>query len=258
MPAGDENSTKTEKLLINQLRTLGVRPGGILLVHSSLRSLGALEDGAETVIRALLAAVGEEGLLLLPGLSYRTVHAGHPVFDLLETPVCVGALPEYFRRREGTLRSIHPTHSLCGVGKRAASLLGEHHLDNTPCGRHSPYFKLKEAGGQILFIGCGMRPNTSMHGVEELSEPPYLFRGEVDYEIHQAGRVRRMTVRSHHFAGYEQRYDRLAALLDDRELYTGKLLEADCHLVEAAPMWEKAHASLLENPFFFVDPIPEP
>lgn len=247
-----------ENTIIDQLRTLGVRPGGILFVHSSLRSLGPLEDGAETVIRSLLGAVGEEGALLLPGLSYRTVHAGHPVFDLQDTPVCVGALPEYFRKRPGTLRSIHPTHSVCGVGRHAAALLAEHHLDNTPCGPHSPYSKLREAGGQILFIGCGMRPNTSMHGVEEWSEPPYLFDGEVDYEIRHAGAIRRMTVRSHNFAGYEQRYDRLAALLDDGELHTGKVLEATCHLVEAAPMWEKAHGCLVEDPFFFVDPIPEP
>ncbi len=247
-----------EKKMIDQLRALGVRAGSDLLVHSSLRSLGPLEGGAETVIRSLLGAVGEEGTLLLPGLSYRTVHAAHPVFDLLETPVCVGALPEYFRRRAGTQRSIHPTHSVCGLGRRAAVLLAEHQLDHSPCGRHSPYYKLKEEGGQILFIGCGLRPNTSMHGVEELSEPPYLFNGMVDYDIRQAGAVRRMRVRSHNFAGFEQRYDRLATLLGEGELHTGKLLKATCHLVEARPMWEKAHARLLENPLFFVDPVPEP
>src|SRR5690606_7869867 len=104
-----------------------------------------------------------------------------PEFDLVRTPSNVGTLAEYFRTRPGTIRSLHPTHSICGTGKRTAELLADHARDFTPCGPHSPLTKLPEVGGQILMLGCSLRPNTSMHGVEELVEPPYLFGPDVPY-----------------------------------------------------------------------------
>ena len=97
------------------LSALGVRRGGVLLVHSSLRSLGYVPGGAETVIRGLLHALGEEGTLLLPSLSYDHATPRNPYFDIRRTPSNVGAIAEYFRQRPGTLRSMHPTHSVCGT-----------------------------------------------------------------------------------------------------------------------------------------------
>jgi aminoglycoside 3-N-acetyltransferase len=241
--------------LVEQLQRLGVREGGVLLVHASLRSLGRVEGGAETVIQALLAAVGPRGTLLLPALSYQTVTAANPNFDVRQTPSCVGALTEYFRRRAGTLRSIHPTHSVCGVGLRTGELLRGHEEDTTPCGPHSPFHKLPRYDGQILFLGCGLRPNTSMHAVEEVVQPPYLFAYPVIYDIVDAtGRLSTMKVRRHNFRGWRQRYDRLANLLDGSALQTGKVLQAGCHLVEARAMWPAAVAKLRQDPFFFVEP----
>lgn len=107
-----------------------------------MRSLGKVPGGAETVVLGMLQALGEDGTLLMPALSYAHIDAENPVFDVLNTPSCVGALPEYFRTRPGTIRSVHPTHSVCGVGIQAESLLKNHHLDTTPCGEHSPLSRI--------------------------------------------------------------------------------------------------------------------
>ena len=243
--------------LTNNLRDLGVREQGVLLVHSSLRSIGNLSGGAETVIRVLLDVLGEHGTLLMPALSYATVRSANPYFDVRTTPSCVGALTEYFRLRDGTLRSIHPTHSVCGLGPQAHNLLSNHENDITPCGPNSPFHKLPHYNGQILFLGCGLRPNTSMHAIEELSEPPYLFSDILEYEITDAdGKVSTMAIRRHNFNGWVQRYDRLAQILDKSTICTGKVLDADCHLVEATTMWPAAAEKLQENPLFFVDRAP--
>lgn len=245
--------------LVADLLALGVRRGGVLLVHASLRSMGPLPGGAESVIRALLAALGPRGTLLMPALSYASVRSSHPVFDARQTPSCVGALPEYFRTRPGTQRSIHPTHSVSGVGRLAGELLGDHERDATPVGPHSPFTRLPDVHGQILFLGCGLRPNTSMHGVEERVVPPYLFGEPLDYQITRAdGSQGTMRVRRHNFQGWEQRYDRLENLLAEPNLRRGPLLRASSHLVETSAMWPAALAALRADPLYFVDPIPAP
>jgi aminoglycoside 3-N-acetyltransferase len=239
----------------SDLKSLGLTENENLLVHSSLRSLGGLPEAAETVITALLEILGPGGTLLLPALSYRDVNRDNPVFDLLDTPACIGALPEYFRKRPGTQRSIHPTHSVCGIGKNAALLLGTHQNDSTPCGPNSPYFKLNELGGKILFIGCGLNPNTSMHAVEELVEPEYLFSDFINYRIILPGdRETCMRVRRHNFKGWNQAYARLLNIMDRRNLKQGKILNADCYLVEVCSMWEKAYKALKKDPLYFVTP----
>jgi aminoglycoside 3-N-acetyltransferase len=237
------------------LLALGVRSGGVVMVHSSLRALGPVEGGAETVVLALLDALGPEGTLMMPALSYSTVGADNPNFHALDTPSCVGALAEYFRTRPGTLRSIHPTHSVAAIGARARELLARHEDDTTPCGPRSPFHLLHDIGGQLLFLGCGTKPNTMMHAVEELVEPPYLFGRTITYDcIRPDGTSHPMAVRSHNFAGVAQRYDRLESLLPFPHLRVGPVLGATCHLLEAAPAWDAALAALQQDPLAFIEP----
>ncbi len=236
------------------LQRLGVRPGGVLLVHSSLSSLGYVLGGPETVIRGLLQALGPEGTLLIPALSYEHVTSKAPFFDVRRTPSNVGAIPEAFRKRAGTGRSIHPTHSVCSVGPRTGELLGDHDLDSTPCGEHSPFRKLRDVGGQILMLGCGLRPNTSMHGIEELSAPPYLFGPQLTYVLTYAdGHSIEKEYTTHGFDGWAQRYDRVAEVLETPALKHGPVLKAQAHLIYAPALWEAVHAALKRDPLRFVE-----
>ena len=245
---------ETQVRVAADLAALGLPRGAAVLVHSSLKSLGPLPGGAEAVIRGFLDALGPDGTLLFPALSYAHCDAAHPLFDVLRTPSNVGALPEYFRRRSGTLRSVNPTHSVCGIGAQAARLLKDHLLDNTPAGAHSPYRLLREVDGFVLFLGCGLEPNTSMHAVEELVSPPYLFGEMVTYTVILAdGKEIQRPCRRHNFAGYKQRYDRIAPLLSDGGLRTGKVLQAGVHLLRCRPMWERALEALQRDPLYFVE-----
>src|SRR3954452_6956496 len=101
--------------IVAVLKSLGVREGMMLLVHSSLKSLGPIPGGPETGIQSLLDALGDRGTLLLPALSYAAVKQV-PRFDVRTTPSCVGAISEHFRMCPGSLRSLHPTHSICATG----------------------------------------------------------------------------------------------------------------------------------------------
>jgi aminoglycoside 3-N-acetyltransferase len=239
--------------LVNGWRDLGVRPGGVLLVHASLRSLGPLDGGAETVVQSLLESLGPQGTLLMPALSYTTVGPQYPIFNVSTTPSCVGALSEYFRTRPGTIRSVHPTHSVSGAGRLAEDLLDEHIRSTTPCGPYSPFARLPEVDGQILFIGCGLNPNTSMHAVEERVEPVYLYGDNVEYQVILVdGSQQRMVVRNHNFEGWDQQYERLEQHLPAPYLRQGSVLWASCHLVVASAMWAAALSALRKDPLCFV------
>jgi aminoglycoside 3-N-acetyltransferase len=243
-----------EERMANDLDRLGVTPGAVLLVHSSLKSLGGLPDGPETAVRAIIQSIGDAGTLLMPALSYETVGRANPNFNVLSTASCVGALTEHFRKRPGTTRSVHPTHSVCGAGPGAERLLGTHSRDTTPCGANSPFHKLKHEDGQILFVGCGLEPNTSMHAIEELVEPPYLYDDPVEYTIiHADGRKGSMRVRSHGFHGWRQRYDRVEEVMSGEGIRRGNVLGAACFLLDAAVLWPTVHRVLESDPLFFVD-----
>ena len=97
---------RSAEQLVADLRRLGVDAGDLVMVHASLRALGAVTGGADGVLDALGEALGPTGTLLLmigPG-------EGIGAFDALRTPVDpdVGVLAEVFRSRQGTLVSNHP------------------------------------------------------------------------------------------------------------------------------------------------------
>ena len=126
------------------LVNIGVKAGDSLLIHSSFKSLGKVDGGIQTLADALQSVVGDRGTLLFPTLSFASVTEASPVFSLMDTPSCVGAVSEYIRKMPGAVRSLHPTHSCAALGCEAAYFTQTHYLDNTPVGQNSPFFKLKE------------------------------------------------------------------------------------------------------------------
>ncbi|MHB9031551.1 MAG: AAC(3) family N-acetyltransferase [Anaerolineae bacterium] len=240
-----------------ELLQAGLRPGAVILVHSSLSKLGWVEGGPDTVIRGLQQALGPGGTLLLPAFSYATVGSMNPHFDVRNTTCCVGAIPEYFRQQPGVIRSVHPTHSVCGVGRLAEPICAGHILDHTPVGAHSPLRKVRDFYGQVVFLGCGMAPNTSMHGVEELARPPYVLRGYINYQAVLAdGSPCQLVHRHHDFRGWRQRYERLQAFLEPgKDLHIGRVLDGTVHILEAQALWAKALAQYRADPFSFVERI---
>lgn len=237
--------------MARDLAALGIKKDDTVLMHSSLSSLGHVEGGAETVIDTLLSVLSE-GTLLLPTLSYVSVTADAPHFSVKDTPSCVGAIGEYFRHRDGVVRSIHPTHSVAGYGVFAAEMLSRHVESDTPVGATSPFALLPQYNGKVLMLGCGLRPNTSMHGVEELSEPPYLLHPErQEYSLtDENGVTVKKSYRVHWFPNVIQRYDRLQELM---EIPSCKVLSATAYVIDAKTMWEKGHEALAKDPMFFVD-----
>lgn len=245
------------------LSALGLCSGDTVMIHCSYKSLGGIEGGAKAIFDTLFDLLGEEGTLIVPALSYDFVNEKNPVFDLNETPSCIGYLPEYFRKEvSGVLRSMHATHSCCLKGKRAVELAKDHILDDTPVGPHSPITKLPSVGGKILFLGSHPDHNTALHGIEEKGNAPYIFNFDerIEYTLKDGKIEIKQSARRHHFkkpdCSYDQKYARILDLLSPQDYTFGKVLDADCYLMDAEAVWEKGIKKLKTDPFFFVDKLP--
>ncbi len=226
--------------LVSALRALGLRRGDRVIVHSALSAIGPVEDGANGVIDALLEVVGKEGTLLMPALS-----AG--VFDVAQSPARVGIIPETFRKREGVLRSFHPSHSVTAKGRLAEELTRGHLACPTACGEGTPYAKLMEQGGKILLLGVDQDRNTSLHTVEAMVRLPYLRTITRDYLDPEDGSTKTLEIRE--YPGPHRDFIGLDPLFRDAGIMKiGKVGRAVCRLIDAAPMRDIVLDLLLHDP----------
>ena len=166
--------------LTTQLLELGVIPGAVLLVHTSLSKVGPVEGGPRGLIGALRAALGPGGTLVMPSM---TDDDDHP-FDPRTTPCLgMGVLADTFWRTPGVLRSDSP-HAFAAIGPEAARITASHPLD-VPHGLNSPVGRVYELDGQILMLGIGHDANTTIHLAEALAGVRY--RRQKSVMINQAG-----------------------------------------------------------------------
>lgn len=157
--------------LIKQLEEMGLKKTDTILIHSSMKAIGDVEGGADKVLDVWQEYFAQ-GLLLLPTHTWANVNATNPVYDPVNTESCVGLLTNLFRKREGVVRSLHPTHSMAAYGSDAAEYVAGEEYCNTPCTPGGCYDRLRQRNGKILLVGVGHERNTFIHSVEEVLNIP--------------------------------------------------------------------------------------
>ena len=231
----------------------GLKKGDVIMLHSSLSSMKYVDGGANTLIQALLDVLTPSGTLLLPSFTYIEV-TKTLVFDINNSKVCVGVIPETFRNYKGVIRSMHPTHSVCAIGKYANDLLKDHYLDNTPMGINSPFRKLVNYNGKLLMLGCGLYCNSFIHAVEEICDVSYCLDDFVTYTlIDKENNVIKKDYRPHNFQDVIQRYDRTLDVLSLNDYNEGFIHNAKSYLIDCKALSKKAINKIKEDNFYFVD-----
>lgn len=248
----------TKKHLLEQLKTLKIDHTGTLLVHSSLKSIGDVEGGAHTVLDALSDYM-KNGLLVLPTHTWADINADNPRFYVEDSPSCIGILPELFRKREGVVRSLHPTHSVGALGKGSADFIEGDEGFDTPCARGSSYGKLLDQKATIMLIGVDLRRNTFIHGVEEWVDIPGRLSPEAEllYTILPDGTEIEVPSFRHHGLSWSEHFWKVDDLfLEKGVMALGKFGDATVRLCDTVGMTDLLCKMLEINPDLFSDNAP--
>jgi aminoglycoside 3-N-acetyltransferase len=225
--------------LDRQLTELGVRSGGVLLVHTSFRAVRPVDGGPLGLIEALQRAVGEAGTLVMP-----TMTDGETPFDPRATPTRdMGIVAETFWRLPGVVRSTHPGGSFAARGPRALEICAPQPLE-PPHGPDSPPGRVHALGGQVLLLGVTHSESTVLHVAESLAGVPY----SIEYPcVLSDGTSATIAETDHCCRGF----NKVSAWLGARER-RGRVGQAESILIEARDAVSTALQHLREDPLVFL------
>ncbi|MCX5642582.1 MAG: AAC(3) family N-acetyltransferase [Candidatus Omnitrophica bacterium] len=213
------------------LKEVGLKKGDLVLVHSALSSLGAVDNGPQAVIDALIKTVGPKGTVAMTRLG--------------------GALTtKTFAERKDTIESIHPTHPVAAWGRRAKELIHGHIAAPTACGKGTPFGRLIDWQGYILLLGVDQDRNTTLHAIEEFADSPYLSEIRVKYKDAD-GREKEKTLQK--FPGPHRNFIGMDRLFRETGVMrTGKIGNAVVRLMQAQKMAQVSLKVLKDNPAAFL------
>lgn len=249
----------TKNDLLNDIAAIGIKPNDTLMVHSSMKSIGKVEGGADTVLDAFIEYLKDDGLLVFPTHTWGILDDKNNIFDPITTPSCVGLLSNMFMKRPNVMRSLHATHSVAALGKDAAEYIKGEEYHDSPCPRDGCWGKLYDRKAKILFLGCSMKCNTYLHGVEEWNDIPDRIASEHSlFKIKMpSGRLIEHPSRRHHSESSNNisfNYDRVQPLfIKSNAVITGNIGAAESFLGDAVMMADIVTKLLIKNPMTFAD-----
>ncbi len=239
------------------LKQLGLGKGDKVLVHSSMKSLGYIEGGADAVINAFLNVLGEEGAFIVPTLTGKFTDSPScpPNFNVTESKCWTGKIPETARCRAEARRSLHPTHSVSVIGSLKEELTGQHEKGSSPCDEYSPYYKNCIGGGYILLIGVDQESNTTIHCCEEIAGVPYHLQKTSTEVRFQGYENNEIVVRNYLHDWYKPATDfmYLEPFLEEKKVMrTARIGDSCIRLINAYGMLEETVKLLRKDPEFLI------
>ena len=171
-----QRRAKRTKVSKEELKTIidGLNIGDCdIILHSSMMSIGTIKGGVKWIVNCLFDKVNlSENTILVSALPYRGRFKDYlekgVVFDVRNAPIEMGGVNEYIGSLPNAKRSVHPTHSVVAIGKNAEEYVSGHHLDKTPFGPNSPYYKITKNRGKAVMFGASMDYFTCIHAMEDM------------------------------------------------------------------------------------------
>lgn len=123
----------TKQNLVKDLQNIGIKKGELLHLKVSLRAIGKIDGGAETLLEALLEAVGKDGTIVSD--AFVNVFAlplskedAEKISDK-KTKSYAGAFANAMINHPKSFRSKHPIQKFSAIGAKAEELCNNHNPD---------------------------------------------------------------------------------------------------------------------------------
>jgi aminoglycoside N3'-acetyltransferase len=173
--------------LVEQLHSIGVQRGDILLVHTSFRMVRPVQKGPHGLIEALFGAVGPTGTVVMPSWG----DDDNAPFDPRSTPSAtdLGITAATFWQLPGVIRSSH-CFAFAAYGPHAEYITSDP-LPLPPHRYESPVGRVYERDGKVLLLGVDHDANTTIHLAELLAGVPYRIQHHCTIRDDH-GRIRRI------------------------------------------------------------------
>lgn len=182
--------------LVEGFRRIGIKKGMTVEVHTSMKKFGYVIGGSQTVVDALLEAVGYDGTIVMPLQSsgntepsywvnppaerylWNKIRSSMPPFDPDASEFAyMGQVPNNLNRRPGAYRSNHPSCAFVTYGKYGKLIAHTHDLDFA-LGENSPLGTMYGLPSYILLAGVGYDNCTAMHlGEYRSNARPIVLQG---------------------------------------------------------------------------------
>jgi aminoglycoside N3'-acetyltransferase len=241
------NVAITPGRLAEQLRTIGLSEGAVLLAHISYRAVRPVEGGPAGLIEGLRLAIGNAGTLVMPSWG----EDDERPFDPALTPAAkdLGVTADLFWRLPGVRRSEHP-FAFAALGPQAAAITADP-LPLPPHRLESPVGRVFELDGQVLLLGAGHDANTTIHLAEVLAAVPYSVPKHCT--VVRDGRPVRLDYREsdHCCQCFSLADDWLRARDIQRE---GRVGNAHARLVRSRDVVTTVREQLVRDPLVFLHP----
>jgi aminoglycoside N3'-acetyltransferase len=190
-------SMTTVRRIRSAINDLGLS-GQPVCLHASLRSMGKVEGGAQSVVDAFLS---QRSTLLVPSFSWkyavsvpnarrlerngwddaafsaqgRNASEGYSVDDA-EIDFDLGAVAAAVVRSRDRARGNHPLCSLAAIGELAVPLITE----QRPLDAMAPLRRLADENGFVLLVGVDLSSMTILHWAEQLAGRNLFRRWALD------------------------------------------------------------------------------
>jgi aminoglycoside N3'-acetyltransferase len=156
---------------------LNVQQGDVVFVHSAMSKMNVTFT-PQRMLELLKECVGQDGTLLFPcwhytGRAEDYLRKPDAVFDVQHSKTTLGFLNQLAKNEPEAKRSLHPTVSVCAIGKYAIELTSIHHEDIYPCGEKSPWFLMMQYPAKIIGLGEKVVSLSFVHCVEDVMKEQF-------------------------------------------------------------------------------------
>lgn len=159
----------------NILSKLDIKNAECIYLHCSIQGLGLNVSLTKNILDEVLNYFGNSSTVFVPTFPFahsqeyiNYVTQNEIKFDSVLTPCKLNLIGELFRRKENTIRSLHPIMPISGIGPLANEILSKAHIDELPFGPNTFFSQLRKYNSYVVGLGVNVHTNSFIHVIDDI------------------------------------------------------------------------------------------